>query len=592
MIASLCRGLTAALLLSGIVVAKDESQSDKLGGWQAAHARTSGDAMALCPPPCQESSSSDPSKAPFLFSNAVDLAACNETMILDVAVQNAAEDGTRGPMTIKACRAEFTTKFDAYVQDEDVAAICPTPNHEITKASVSMGRLSSSGDKKFDTADLLAGGKQLLNSFGAKEPSCTENFLSFAYSQSSVIGLFGGSELHQHGVPAEVLNKFLKHAQESSVSETTVVQLCKQGRRGSDYAVGIIATSADHLDLAQDAVKSWADGRCVSADGNANSDWTTVSIRVPGTGGSSNSTSPPKENFDSENAAHMWGKSRIAVRADTCKTTTVKENDGCWALAERCDISESDLKKFNPQSNFCSTLVVGQKVCCSKGDLPDLIPPANPDGTCKTVKVVSGDGCESLAGKCDLKPADFTKLHSGDKDFCSKLVVGQAVCCTRGKLPDIKPQPGADGSCAKYTIKNDDGCAAIAAAHGLKQSDIMEFNKKTWGWTGCDPLMPGIICLSKGTPPFPTPVGNAQCGPTVPDTEKPKDSTSDEWAKLNPCPLNVCCNVWGKCGFTDDFCIESKSETGAPGTSKEKNGCEYLKHTASPTYLEDPIIKH
>lgn len=43
---------------------------------------------------------------------------------------------------------------------------------------------------------------------------------------------------------------------------------------------------------------------------------------------------------------------------------------------------------------------------------------------------------------------------------------------------------------------------------------------------------------------------------------------------LNPCPLNVCCNVWGQCGMTDDFCVVSKSETGAPGTSAPgKNGC-------------------
>lgn len=43
---------------------------------------------------------------------------------------------------------------------------------------------------------------------------------------------------------------------------------------------------------------------------------------------------------------------------------------------------------------------------------------------------------------------------------------------------------------------------------------------------------------------------------------------------MNPCPLNVCCNTWGQCGMTDDFCVVSKSETGAPGTAAPgKHGC-------------------
>lgn len=53
-----------------------------------------------------------------------------------------------------------------------------------------------------------------------------------------------------------------------------------------------------------------------------------------------------------------------------------------------------------------------------------------------------------------------------------------------------------------------------------------------------------------------------------------RPATGTALADVNPCPLNVCCNVWGQCGMTDDFCTISKSETGAPGTSAPgKNGC-------------------
>ncbi|RKL01467.1 hypothetical protein BFJ71_g5244 [Fusarium oxysporum] len=43
---------------------------------------------------------------------------------------------------------------------------------------------------------------------------------------------------------------------------------------------------------------------------------------------------------------------------------------------------------------------------------------------------------------------------------------------------------------------------------------------------------------------------------------------------LNPCPLKACCNIWGQCGTTKDYCTISKSTTGNPGMSSPgENGC-------------------
>lgn len=36
---------------------------------------------------------------------------------------------------------------------------------------------------------------------------------------------------------------------------------------------------------------------------------------------------------------------------------------------------------------------------------------------------------------------------------------------------------------------------------------------------------------------------------------------------MNPCSLNVCCNISGQCGMTDDICVISKSASGAPDTA-------------------------
>lgn len=204
---------------------------------------------------------------------------------------------------------------------------------------------------------------------------------------------------------------------------------------------------------------------------------------------------------------------------------------------------------------------------------------------CRVIRVVTGDGCPTLASKCGISPADFTTYNS--KVDCSKLVEGQPVCCSSGSLPP-KPTQGSDGSCASYTVIDQDFCAKIAATNQITLDDLEEFNKNTWGWNGCDLLWSGInICLSKGDPPMPAPVAGAECGPTVAGTKRPTDGT--ELKNLNPCPLNVCCNVWGHCGLSEDFCIEKKSATGAPGTSALKNGCVA---SCGMDVRKDPLVEN
>ncbi|KAH8806182.1 class V chitinase-like protein, partial [Xylogone sp. PMI_703] len=186
-------------------------------------------------------------------------------------------------------------------------------------------------------------------------------------------------------------------------------------------------------------------------------------------------------------------------------------------------------------------------------------------GDCTTVQVSSGDSCSSLATKCGISPQDFTTFNP-NPSLCSTLAVGQFVCCSAGSLPDLSPKQNPDGSCAQYAVQPNDFCSAIASAHTISVDDIERFNAHTWGWQGCGNVQLGqIICLSTGTPPFPAPVSNAICGPQVPGTQPPADFST--LADLNPCPLNACCDIFGQCGITPDFCTVSPSVTGAPGTS-------------------------
>ncbi|KAH3052098.1 hypothetical protein KXW01_000618 [Aspergillus fumigatus] len=206
----------------------------------------------------------------------------------------------------------------------------------------------------------------------------------------------------------------------------------------------------------------------------------------------------------------------------------------------------------------------------TKGDLGALVSTRATE--CRTIQVESGDSCASLATECGITPAQFTQ-YNPSSSLCSSLTPGKHVCCTAGTLPDFTPQPGADGYCYSYLVKTGDSCASLAAAYDLTNEEIESFNKETWGWNGCEKLFADYnICLSTGYPPMPAPIANAVCGPQVNDTAKAPPGT--DLSTLNQCPLNACCNIWGQCGTTGDFCTPSNSSTGAPGTAAPgQNGC-------------------
>ncbi|PTB66103.1 glycoside hydrolase family 18 protein [Trichoderma citrinoviride] len=196
---------------------------------------------------------------------------------------------------------------------------------------------------------------------------------------------------------------------------------------------------------------------------------------------------------------------------------------------------------------------------------------------CSMRKIAAGDSCASIAKACKISVTDFLKYNGvkgNGNDWCKKLQAGKNICCSSGAS---KPLPEANGECFTYAIKAGDDCSAIGMPWNLTPKDIEAFNQKiTWGWRGCPNLTVGLkICLSKGSPPMPAPVSNAVCGPQKPGTVKPgqvKDAF--ELAKLNPCPLNSCCNVWGQCGIDPLFCTKADGPTGNPGTAPAgSNGC-------------------
>jgi chitinase len=295
-----------------------------------------------------------------------------------------------------------------------------------------------------------------------------------------------------------LVQDFLKHVDASNVGRAAA-QYCKDDSLSTEI-FGVFVDTTGNLAAAQTALRAWNDAECLSGLWGKISTWKAAPISmVPG----SEISVGPGLGTD-EHAS----KRNLAKRA-TCRYTQAVSGDGCWALADRCKITQDQLKQYNGgQSNFCQLIQNGAYYCCSSGDLPDLSPQPNADGTCKTHTVISGDSCYK-----------------------------------------------------------------IAEAYTMTVQQLQDRNKKTWGWQDCQYLVPNqLLCISTGSAPMPAYNPEATCGPTVDGT--PAQTDMSKINELNPCPLKACCNVWGFCGVSKDFCIINPADTGAPGTTQPgANSC-------------------
>lgn len=180
--------------------------------------------------------------------------------------------------------------------------------------------------------------------------------------------------------------------------------------------------------------------------------------------------------------------------------------------------------------------------------------------TCTYITQTSGVFCSGLATQCGISLATFYTYNPVLSPSCAALDAGQRVCCTAGGLA---PSIQSNGYCANYTVQAGDSCDLIAGNNGYSATQLESYNTETWGWLGCDDLQLDMnICLSPGIPPIPTANPLSQCGMTAPG---PLFNST--------CPLNVCCDQWGFCGITSEFCATTTSATNNPGTTGCQSNC-------------------
>ncbi|PQE29040.1 glycoside hydrolase family 18 protein [Rutstroemia sp. NJR-2017a BBW] len=233
------------------------------------------------------------------------------------------------------------------------------------------------------------------------------------------------------------------------VSNRTVTQLCNG--RESTRIIGIAVDRTRDLNAVQKMAVDWSKGRCVEQENLVPG--MDLSIKVfdlaalPATNVSNSSS--VANNRTMTRRTHRHGKSGAVVvkrggnlhKRVTCSYIQVVSGDGCGSLVSRCGISAADFTKYNPKTNLCSALQIGDYVCCSADN-----------GICATHLIQNGDSCEVLAKQYGVTVADLEKWNKGKtwawtecKNMagaeCGPLVPGTILSNSTTSMADLNPCP-------------------------------------------------------------------------------------------------------------------------------------------------------
>jgi chitinase len=136
----------------------------------------------------------------------------------------------------------------------------------------------------------------------------------------------------------------------------------------------------------------------------------------------------------------------MSTIATACTYVQVQAGNGCWDLAQQCNITEYQLLQYNPTPNLCSTIQVGDYVCCSAGFLPDFSPQPYSNGNCYTYTVQSDDTCDAIAAANRMSADTINNVNSQTWGWtgCTGLQAGQRICLSEGTPPFPLPVPSAE----------------------------------------------------------------------------------------------------------------------------------------------------
>lgn len=343
------------------------------------------------------------------------LDSCNETVLFDTNIFHDVD-------TYSSVRACSVQEQNAFVADE-------TSCDSAVTTSVSMQMVSwKSTSSASQTSDSISRAVNAVQNHVSAASNCGEPLITFSRDDDTIVGVYMGSRVDS--VTATEASVNMINAT-STAADVLVVQSCGSGLDASD-TFGIIIGNAGGFDTVQAALQTWANATCLAGYDASTATNTTVGIiptRVSTADGGDTSASAV-----------------VKPRDDACSYVQVVSGDSCASLADECGITSAELYEYNTASDLCSTLAIGEVICCSAGTAPDLSPQENADGTCASYTVQSGDYCALVASDHYITVDDIEDWNAETWGWsgCDNLQLGAVICLSTGDPPMPAVLAGAE----------------------------------------------------------------------------------------------------------------------------------------------------
>jgi chitinase len=348
-----------------------------------------------------------------IYHDVARLGYCNQTMLFDFAIFNPLNNRATHA-SIRACTTDGETTAAKYRRDTSTCGPASP-----TTAAVQM---ASWGSATFGKGSSVVSAANSLQNQLMAESGCDTPTIMLAYSEGTVVGVYSGRKIDSSGIKT-LLSQLVSQAQSQGLGDTLATQVCGSGIDG-EHTVGLIANTQADLSFVQEAMQTWNNATCLTGYDSATISNVTISELAP--------TKPTT----------LAKRDQSLVERSTCSYIQVVSGDSCGSLASQCGITASQFTTYNPSPTLCSTLAVGEYVCCSAGSLPNFTPQQSANGSCYEYTVQSGDYCSLIAANYEITVDDLGTYNAETWGWqgCSDLQLGQVICLSSG-MPRYLLQP-------------------------------------------------------------------------------------------------------------------------------------------------------
>ncbi|KAM0454299.1 hypothetical protein ACHAPV_008378 [Trichoderma viride] len=301
---------------------------------------------AVCPARCNDTGPNPSAWTYYHDFNA--LVNCNATVLFELNVYNSVDDSDTH-LSFRACTADgqesdFTDDHTGEFARRQVLAFNSTIG-ENANAQVKLLSLSSATSAHVADAALAAG---QLGDYVRSNAHYTQ--ILFAKSKTVIAGLYSGSQI-QAGSASSVVQKFTNVIKsQKSVPQRQAIQACgTEMQKIAPQFFGLVVDTAGNVSFVQEALKGWNDAKCLSGAATELLSDTSVSL-IPA---KEVSVTP----FTRRALDSLLGLDSTITPRATCTYIQAQSGDGCFSLAQRCDITQAQLESYNGGASFCNKAI-------------------------------------------------------------------------------------------------------------------------------------------------------------------------------------------------------------------------------------------